>query len=104
MTVYVLKEGHLVEKPEARSPAPTSGFPTPFVSRIEPYESPIDGHEITSWGEREREMKANDAYDPRDLPRDHKFTNRTRRDATQQPDASVIGEWRDPQQVVPRDR
>jgi hypothetical protein len=39
-----------------------------MLSRIEPFESPVTGAEITSWRDRERDMKAADAVDPRDLP------------------------------------
>ena len=76
MAVYVRRDGVLVDKrtgePMALSDAPPR-FPTPRVSRMEPYESPITGKEITSWGERDRDMKASDSVDARDLPKDHKW-------------------------------
>jgi hypothetical protein len=37
--------------------------------RFEAFESPVTGAEISSWGARERDMRAADAVDPRDLPR-----------------------------------
>ena len=62
---YVYRDGKIVPKTAiARAPRQ---LPLPMISRLEPYESPIDGHEVTSWGERDREMRANDAYDPRDF-------------------------------------
>jgi hypothetical protein len=68
MTVWVVRDGVLVEKGSIREkPAERSLFPSPRVSRLEPYESPIDGTEITSWGQRNRELEANNAYDPRDV-------------------------------------
>lgn len=62
MTVYVLRGGKLVEKRGSRA---KRKFPN--VSRLEPYESPIDGKEITSWGQRDRDLKESNSYDPRDL-------------------------------------
>ena len=35
---------------------------------MEPYESPVTEKEITSWRERDRDMAAAGAVDPRDLP------------------------------------
>jgi hypothetical protein len=46
--------------------APESGFPKPMISCLTPYRSPIDGKEITSWRQRDRDLKDNNAYDPRD--------------------------------------
>jgi hypothetical protein len=40
-----------------------------MISRIEAFESPITGKEITSWRDRDRDMDAAGAVDPRDLPR-----------------------------------
>lgn len=62
MTVWVFRDGELVEKHLA--PRPPAG---PYVSRIEPFQSPVTGREITSWRERDRDMRAVDAYDPRDV-------------------------------------
>jgi hypothetical protein len=71
MTVYVRRNGVLVDKktgePIEQMALTAKGFPTPRVSRMEAYDSPIDGKEVTSWGQREREMKDNDCYDPRDF-------------------------------------
>ena len=66
MAVYVLRNGVLVEKRRMGVRAPENDFPTPMLSRMEPYASPIDGKEITSWGQRDRDLRDNNAYDPRD--------------------------------------
>jgi hypothetical protein len=73
MTVYVVRDGKLIVKPSRAVPAARDGPFSPRISRIEPFESPISGKEITSWGERDREMRAFDCFDTRDLPRDHSF-------------------------------
>lgn len=43
------------------------GLVAPRVSRFEPMESPVTGEIITSWRQRDADMKAADAYDPRDV-------------------------------------
>lgn len=62
----------------------------PFVSRFVGYESPIDDRWISSDRQRERDLAANNAYDPRDLGADHVYkrgiketadANRERREA-----------------------
>jgi hypothetical protein len=68
VTVYVLRDGVLVEKSTGRKHAGFS-FPTPMLSRMEPFESPVTGKDITTWRERERDMAAAGCVDPRDLPR-----------------------------------
>lgn len=70
-TVYVFRNGELVEKgsfePEPRQRA---DFPTPRLSpRFETMESPVTGKAVTSWADRERDMRAADAVDARDVPR-----------------------------------
>ena len=69
--IYVLRNGHLVPKGSVRAARASAraDFPTPRLSRLEPYESPIDGKEITSWAQRDRDLKENNAYDPRDVSR-----------------------------------
>lgn len=70
MTVYVIRDGKLVDKaalvkvPELER---LDMFPTPRISRMEPFESPVTGAEITSWRARDADMRAADAYDPRDI-------------------------------------
>ena len=65
--IYVVRNGVVVPKSSVREPPPPRGdFPTPRLSRMEPYESPIDGKEVTSWAQRDRELRDNDCYDPRD--------------------------------------
>ena len=80
MTVYVIRMGKLIEKPLAQiadrlnAELAKAALATPHVSRIEPFESPITGKEITSWRERDRDMRESDSIDPRDFPRDHHFS------------------------------
>jgi hypothetical protein len=70
MTVYVLRAGRLVAKTKSGSPDfMRSDHPAPRVSRLETYESPVTGKDVSSWRERDKDMKAADAVDPRDLPR-----------------------------------
>jgi hypothetical protein len=66
MTVYVFRGDKLVPK-RWSAPAP-GGFPSPRVSRMESFESPIDGKSISSWRQRDRDMQAVDAVDRRDIP------------------------------------
>jgi len=68
MSVYVIKNGELVVKTTHQNSS-RSSFPTPMISRIEPFESPISGKEISSWRDRDRDMAVVNAVDPRDLPR-----------------------------------
>lgn len=75
MTVYVIRDGQLVDKATmaaARADA-RAIFPVPHVSRMTPFESPVTGAEITSWRARDADMKAVDAFDVRDLGPDHVF-------------------------------
>lgn len=66
MTVWVYRHGRMVEKPRRKSRA-KSGFATPRLSKLEPYESPIDGKEITSWAQRDKDLRDSNSYDPRDV-------------------------------------
>jgi hypothetical protein len=38
-----------------------------MLSRMEPFESPVTGKEISSWRDRDRDMREAGAVDPRDL-------------------------------------
>ena len=72
--IYVMKDGELVEKRScSRAGNKDTGLAFPHVQRPLSYESPVTGREITSWRERDADLKAADACDPRDLPRDYKF-------------------------------
>jgi hypothetical protein len=74
MTIWVFENGTMVIKSDrAVTPASRSDLPTPMLSRMEAYESPIDGKTISSWAQRDREMRDNDCYDPRDLPAGHVY-------------------------------
>jgi hypothetical protein len=85
MTVYVIRDGRLVEKGSiAEAIADSRLIGCPHVSRMTPFESPVTGKEISSWRERDADMKAVNAFDVRDLGPGHQF----RRDrATQQQEA-----------------
>lgn len=76
MTVYVYRNGRLVEKE-----FPTVGnSKSPYVSRFESFDSPVTGKSISSWRQRERDMNAVDAVDRRDIPQSA-FENRKRIEA-----------------------
>jgi hypothetical protein len=66
MTVYVFRGDKLVPK-RWSAPAPR-GFPSPRVSRMESFDSPVTGASISSWRQRDRDMQAADAVDRRDIP------------------------------------
>lgn len=68
MATYVFRDGKVVEAERSAHNPNRSAFPSPRLSKIEPYESPVTGKEITSWRARDRDMAAADAVDPRDLP------------------------------------
>ena len=101
MTVYVYRGGALVPRHLAerkQPPVARSDLPAPALSRMEPFESPVTGKEITSWRERDADMKASDSVDPRDFGRDHKFrrgraaqAEEARRERSRQPEPF----WRD---------
>lgn len=78
MTVYVYRDGQMVERVRRRQKGEVLLFPTPMISHMEPFESPVSGVEITSWGQRDREMLAHNCFDPRDLSAD--FVYRRGRD------------------------
>ena len=69
MTVYVIRNGVAVPKSSLTSAHhdKRSILAAPRLSRLEPYESPIDGREITSWGMREKDLKDSNSYDKRDF-------------------------------------
>jgi hypothetical protein len=86
MPIYVHRDGKLVDR-ETGEPLEakvgdlfTVRFPTPRVSRMEPYESPITGKEVTSWGERDRELKQNNCYDPRDVSKPYEKGREAQKD------------------------
>ena len=68
MTVWILRDGRLVNKAEYLNKGQvTVDFPIPHVSRFEPFDSPVTGQTISSWRQRDADMQAADAVDPRDL-------------------------------------
>ena len=73
MPVFVIRNGQLVDRASAPPPRTArSHLPAPMLSRLEPFESPVTGKEITSWHDRDRDMAAVGAVDPRDLPKELK--------------------------------
>ena len=68
MTVWVVRDGLLVPKGPTGFTRARSDLPAPMLSRMEPFESPVTGKEISNWRDRDRDMAAVGAVDPRDLP------------------------------------
>jgi hypothetical protein len=93
MTVWVIRDGQLVEKGRYNKIVIAADFPTPMISRIEAYESPVTGETISSWRQRDADMQAVGACDPRDLSGDP-FQKRAE-NAARRPDDDSF-EWRDP--------
>ena len=101
MTVYVFRNGVLVDRNnDVKIPTGflRSSFPAPMISRIEPFESPVTGKEITSWRERDRDMAAAGAVDPRDMPAPTRGRAQQKRDATngRRTAADDTFKWLDP--------
>ena len=72
MTVWVFRDGELVDKTTVQPPqfAKSENLSAPMLSpRFADMESPVTGEVIGSWAERERDMRAADAVDARDMPR-----------------------------------
>jgi hypothetical protein len=69
MTVYVLRGDKLVPKERTKPDMSENVLSCPMISRFEVMESPVTGREVTSWRDRDRDMDAVGAVDPRDLPR-----------------------------------
>jgi hypothetical protein len=65
--IYVLRDGKLV--PKSQAPESRRYFPAPRVSRFETIESPVTGKSVSSWRERDKDMNAANAVDPRDIPK-----------------------------------
>lgn len=95
MSVYVYRNGEIVPRDDARRAgrgSPNSFLAAPRVSRMETFQSPVTGKDVSSWRERDRDMTAADACDPRDLPR-KPFEKRK---AQNERSKALIPEWRDP--------
>lgn len=95
MTVFVLRDGELVEKGSIADAVQDrrSIFPIPMLSRFESFESPITGKTISSWRQRDADMQAGGAVDPRDLPREP-FERRAADNARREQSVAPF-EWRD---------
>jgi hypothetical protein len=85
VTVYVWRDGKLVEKT-------VNGTPVPY--RFQEYRSPITGALITSPRQRERDLEKSGSIDPRDLPKDHHWS-RGRNAERQEADAGSTGQQLD---------
>lgn len=93
MTVYVLRNGRLVTKTgQIREAVKLKNFPSPMISRFDSFESPITGETISSWRQRDADMQAGGAVDPRDLAREP-FERRAADNARRQ---SAPFQWGDP--------
>lgn len=96
---YVYRDGKIVPKPPRRRAEPNL-FPTPAYSRFEPMESPVTGHMITSERERQLDMFAAGAFDPRDLPSDHTYTRgraaQMRENGSGRTESDDVFEWKSP--------
>jgi hypothetical protein len=88
VTIFVFRDGRLVEKRPAGNDR-SSSLPTPYVSRMEPFESPVTGKEVFSHREREADMRAAGAMHPSDA--NHKLIEKRKRDRAR-PDSAPI-EW-----------
>lgn len=64
---FVIRGDRLVEKVE--EPTRKPAFPSPMLSRMTSFESPVTGKTISSWRQRDADMEAAGAIDPRDIPR-----------------------------------
>lgn len=68
MSTWVYRDGQIVPK-APRGNIPEGCFPAPMLSRMEPFASPVTGKTISSWRERDADMRAAGAVDPRELPK-----------------------------------
>lgn len=93
--IYVYRDGKMVVKGEWTRPRPS--FPAPSVSRMEPFESPVTGKTISTWRERDADMRAANAFDARDLGPNHTW-RRGRQAQEREADSVRRTEsiWRDP--------
>jgi hypothetical protein len=72
MTVWVFRDGELVDKATVQPPqfAKSENLSTPMLSpRFADMESPVTEKVIGSWKARERDMREAGAVDARDVPR-----------------------------------
>jgi len=98
MTVWVFRDGELVDKSTVRPPqfAKSENLCTPNIQpAFADMESPVTGRMIGSWAERERDMRAADAVDARDMPRgpiEKRKRNRARPDSADKFEWGVVPE------------
>jgi hypothetical protein len=97
MTVWVLRDGKLVERGSGNSKLDLhSAFPSPNVITMESYASPVDDRSISSHRQRDWDMKRVDAVDPRDLPRKPFEERRARNARLRAAERDSPTEWTDP--------
>lgn len=101
MTVFIFQGGEIIERRNRRAVIiARSDLPAPMLSRMEPYESPVTEKQITSWRERDRDMAAAGAVDPRDMPPPSRGTaaaaKKGERDGRKHTDDNAGFEWRSP--------
>jgi hypothetical protein len=68
MTTFVFRDGKVVPKVWE-----TKVRKSAYVSRMETYESPIDGAPISSHRQRDLDLHKSNAYDVRDIGPNHAF-------------------------------
>jgi hypothetical protein len=92
MPTYVLYDGRLIDKRYLpASYRALSDLPAPMTQSFTSYTSPIDGQNISSHRQRERDLHHSGSYDPRDTPaafrkaRDVRYQQQRRRAVTTEP-------------------
>lgn len=98
MPVWVIRDGRLVEKWIAGNPrGPVSDLARPMISRFDAYYSPVDDTtSISSWRQRDQDMKRVDAVDRRDLPNKPFEERRARNARLREAERDSPTQWVDP--------
>jgi len=98
VTVWIYRDGKIVPRHDAgeRVGDNRSSFPSPLVSRMESYDSPVDDRSISSWRQRDWDMKRVDAVDRRDLPQKPFEERRARNARLRTAERDSKFEWIDP--------
>jgi hypothetical protein len=69
MPTYVLYNGSIIDKRYLpASYRALSELPAPMIQSFTSYYSPIDGQNISSFRQRDRDLHHSGSYDPRDTP------------------------------------
>jgi hypothetical protein len=92
MPTYVLYNGSIIDKRYLpASYRALSELPAPMIQSFASYYSPIDGQNISSHRQRERDLHRSGSYDVRDTPasfkkaRDVRYQQQRRRAVTTEP-------------------